>query len=109
MFPARLYMIGDLIFARQTTIGAVSDEALVEIDQMHAFGTFHTQYESLPFPLRGDSHLSPVETYRASLRNLWWNFPERHLNIRVMRQVSNVLQGPVTGHSDSARSTRHIC
>ena len=95
-----LQMRREVVLAGQAAVGAVADEGVVEVHRVHALGTAQVQHHAVAPPALADGERSPIHTRGIALGQRRRRPREGHLHVGVVRQVADVLQGPVPGHRD---------
>ena len=96
--------IADVVLAGESTIGAVAHEGAVDKHHVHAVGSPHVQHHLLPEPCTRQGERASVDARGIALWKIRWGSIERHVDVRVMRYVTNALHGPITGNYHVAPS-----
>lgn len=100
LVPPHAGRFGHVVLAPETGVGAVSDEHAVEVDGMHTVSATHVQQQPLALPVGRDVEARAVHTCGVARREPRRRLGERHLDVRVVRNVVGHLDRPATGHVD---------
>ena len=99
-------VFGDVVLARQPTVGAVPGELAVHVQRMDALGAADVQHEATADPALRDGDVASVDPGRIAIRQVRRRTVEGHLHVGVLRQVGDtvlvdgVLHGPVARDRD---------
>ena len=91
---------GDVVLTRQAAVGAVADEGAVDVHRVDALCAPEVKDDLSPGPARRDRQAAPVDAGGVALGQTGRRTSERHPHIGVLREIADVLQGPVAGHGD---------
>ena len=103
---AGVQMIGDVVFARESTVRSVPDERTVDEDRVHALGAADVQHGASPLPRSRNRDGASVHASGVLLGHRRRTQGPRHLHVGVVRQVTHVLQRPVARHAQAHPTTR---
>ena len=105
---AGVQMIGDVVFARESTVRSVPDERTVDEDRVHALGAADVQHGASPLPRSRNGDGASVHTGGVLLGHRRRTQGPRHLHVGVVREIADVLQRPVARHAHSSPTTRRF-
>ena len=96
----------DVVLARQPAVSAVAGERTVHPHRVHALRAADVQHGLPAQPHSRDGERAPVDTGGVAIGQHRGRTVERHLHVRVVRRVADVLHRPVAGHGHLGPSRR---
>ena len=99
-----------VVFTRKSTVGSISGEHTVHVDRVHTLGPTHVQHDPATAPVGRNRERAAVHARGQTIGKMRWTQRPRHVDVRVVRQVVEVLHRPIAryGHAPPATTgTRH--